>query len=438
MKKKILLIIILSLACLSFIMFLLFSNRKIFKLNGLETVYLLLNGNYQDEGVEANYQGNDYHHKIKVTNNLDSSKIGEYQISYEFNEINKTLVRKIMVSDFNEFFSIQKEDDNHIKVIYDMDKISQYSILDLEKDNDDIYEVEKNKTYQFTIYDKYNNKLVKNIKMDSKILGFNELEMHFIGHKYYDDSILIRDNLNTIFIDGGRIETTEENLKYLNDLGISKIDYMIGSHVEYDHIEVQSVILDNVEVSNIIYPVDAYTCLKSCQCQRERDTKLLLKALDKHQIKPIKQDIPSVLKIGEITLYFLAPLKLTCNDNNNSFIFILEFKINKFMFTGDSYSSMHNIEGLRENAKKIGLQDINVDLLKFPHHGNDPMFDKTLKAINPKIIMVPNNHFPNFPVKSTIDRINKLGIEMYRQSDSKTGNILLTSDGTDITIKMDN
>ena len=76
----------------------------------------------------------------------------------------------------------------------------------------------------------------------------NIMEMHFIANGYYDDSILIRDNYTVIYIDGGRTEAAKKDIAYLKDLGITKIDYMIGSHVEYDHVAAQADILDNFEV----------------------------------------------------------------------------------------------------------------------------------------------------------------------------------------------
>ena len=77
-----------------------------FTLNGESEVYILLNGKYNDPKVEATYQGNDYKDNIEVTSNIDFTKAGVYTVTYKFKEINKTLQRKVYVSNFAEYLKI--------------------------------------------------------------------------------------------------------------------------------------------------------------------------------------------------------------------------------------------------------------------------------------------------------------------------------------------
>ena len=486
-----------------------------FNLKGEDIVYIVLNGKYDDPKVEAYYNGEDYVDKIKISGDVDTSKPGVYTVTYYFQELNKTLSRRIYVSDFSEWLKISysKEATNKnvdITITVDKDKVSKYTLPDgSSREDNSTYTVSSNGTYKFTVYDKYNNNYVREINIDNidsvtldgsckavvknnqttitvtsnkkitkyvyngvestknpytvnKVIQNNKvtiydsfgnkkvltckasgdlldgkLEIHFIASGAYDDSILIRNNSKIIYIDGGRASCATKDIAYLKELGIKKIDYMIGSHVEFDHIEAQADILDNFSVDKIIYPVDIYKCRSNCQCERDNDVRKMLSAMKKHNKTAITQSIPSVLNIGDITIYFIAPLKKTCNNNNNSFIFILKYGKNTFMFTGDSYSSMHDTNGLLANAKSLGLSTIHVDVFKHPHHGNDPMYDKTLNAIKPTYMIVPNYRAPQYPSQSNLTRIKNHGIKVYRQSDSKTGNITIISDGTNITIKMD-
>ena len=122
--------------------------------------------------------------------------------------------------------------------------------------------------------------------------------------------------------------------------------------------------------------------------------------------------------------------------NENSFVFILEFGSNKFMFTGDAGSTLDKVSTLEKQAKKLGLSNIKVDVIKWPHHGSEGLSDDFIKATNPKYFVVPNYNNGNSPPTSTRTALSKKGIKIYRQSDSTTGNILITSDGTNVKIKM--
>ena len=265
----------------------------------------------------------------------------------------------------------------------------------------------------------------------------NIMEMHFIANGYYDDSILIRDNYTVIYIDGGRTEAAKKDISYLKDLGITKIDYMIGSHVEYDHVAAQADILDNFEVDKIVYPVDLNTCHKKCYCANDIDNSIILKGLQKHEKEAIHQKIPSRDNVGIFNFYYLAPFNYVCNNNNNSFVFIMTYGNNSFMFTGDADSALRNPNKLINNAKELGLENINVDVFKHPHHGNETLSNSLFPAINTKYFIVPNYGFSRFPNPTNLANIKKRGIKVYRQSESKTGNILITSDGDNIEFIMD-
>lgn len=259
------------------------------------------------------------------------------------------------------------------------------------------------------------------------------LEMHFINAGgFYDDAILIRTNKSSIWIDGGR--GTSEILKYLDELKIKTIDYVIGSHTEYDHIDSEGEIIKKYNVKHAIYANSITKC--GCSCD-SKDVKKVLAALNSKNITPTVQKVPSKLEIGDMTLYFIAPISIGCNKNNNSFIFILEFGNNKFMFTGDSDSILYQPNQLLANAKQLGLNDLHVDVIKYPHHGNQAIPDVFLEATKPKYFIVPNMNTSDKPTQTMRNKIASYGAKIYRQSDSKTGNVLIKSDGNNITFTMD-
>ncbi len=260
-----------------------------------------------------------------------------------------------------------------------------------------------------------------------------KLEIHFINAGgYYDDAIFIKSDKAAIFIDGGRGK--DAVVKYLHDLNVQKIDYVIGSHTEYDHIDAQAEVIKQFNVSHALYPNNITRCGCSCESIDVGNVNL---ALRNKNMTPEVQPIPSKLTIGNMTLYFIAPLSIGCNKNNNSFIFILQFGNNKFMFTGDADSNFNKSDELIAHAKSLGLSGIEADVFKYPHHGNQSLSDKLFDTMKTKYIVVPNVNASQHPTQYFRDKINAKGIKMYRQSDSKTGNILITSDGNNINFTMD-
>lgn len=265
----------------------------------------------------------------------------------------------------------------------------------------------------------------------------NKLEMYFIGSNYYDDAILIKTDSNVIMIDGGRYNASKTVTPFLQKIGISKIDLMIGSHLHFNHIQAQADILNNFNVSNVTYPDDIFTCANRGSCN-SKDQEYILDALRKKNITP-KITIPGdIINIGDMTLYFMEPVNIQTTgsypQNANSSIFILKYKNNSFMFTGDISLRSSQIGHIKDYASKLGIST-DVDVLKCPHHGNTTISDALLDTIKPEYIIVPDNNKPDQLTSDNINRLNNHGVKIFKQSDSSTGHIYLQTDGTKINIQ---
>ena len=141
-----------------------------------------------------------------------------------------------------------------------------------------------------------------------------------------------------------------------------------------------------------------------------------------------------------MTLYFFEPTTISRSgkypQNANSFIFTLKYRNNSFMFTGDIGLGSSKIESINKYSSQFGIST-DIDVLKYPHHGNGTMPDSFLTAFKPEYVIVPNNRSPKYPDSNNIATLRRHNVKIYRQSDSKTGNIYIKSDGTNISIVMD-
>ena len=206
---------------------------------------------------------------------------------------------------------------------------------------------------------------------------------------------------------------------------------MIGSHLDNDHIAAQADIINNFQVSEIYYPDDIFNCVKNGTCT-SFDQEHIVDTLRSSNKTPKIIKPPKKVVVGDMTLYFLAPNKIGSNKNENSFIFILKYQNNTFMFTGDAGSQL-SVDALQSNASSLGIS-LKIDVLKYPHHGNGHISSTFLSTAKPKYVIVPNYYAPKYPSAENQAKLNSYGITTYRQSDSSTGNILITSDGNKISI----
>ena len=135
-------------------------------------------------------------------------------------------------------------------------------------------------------------------------------------------------------------------------------------------------------------------------------------------------------------LYFIGPLakKMTTHENANSFVFILKYRNTSYMFTGDAPSKDMDAAKFQENAKKWNLS-IDIDVLKWPHHGYNDLNDAFFAATTPKYAIVPTSNSCSSKYPSSVNKklIQKYGTKYYQRCEYK--NMVLISDGTNIDIK---
>lgn len=114
--------------------------------------------------------------------------------------------------------------------------------------------------------------------------------------------------------------------------------------------------------------------------------------------------------------------------NNNSLVAKLEYKDLKVLFTGD----------IEEEAEKRLLElycsnELEANILKVPHHGSKSSSTiKFLEKVKPLIALIgvgKNNKFRH-PSKEVIERLQSLGIQIYRTDEM--GEITIKSDGRNI------
>ena len=78
-----------------------------------------------------------------------------------------------------------------------------------------------------------------------KTQDFGTLKIYYFGYGRYD-SYLIQGNNTTIFIDGGTEYGGSYSLNLIKKLGVNKIDALIGSHLDNNHVDAHKYLIKNL------------------------------------------------------------------------------------------------------------------------------------------------------------------------------------------------
>ena len=234
------------------------------------------------------------------------------------------------------------------------------------------------------------------------------------------DSILVRNQDKVMLIDAGTNEAGETVVNYLKNLGITKIDYLIGTHPHEDHIGGLDDVINNFDIGQIYMP------------KIETTTKTFEDVLDAIENKNLTITAPNKgdkIELGQAVGEFMTePILDKDNLNVSSLVLRLEFGNTSYLFMGDAEE---------ENEETIHWP--KTDVLKVGHHGSSTSSSESfLEQVQPKyaIIMAGKDNSYGLPKQETIDKLNNIGCEIYRTDED--GTIQMTSDGNTIEIKTNN
>ena len=213
------------------------------------------------------------------------------------------------------------------------------------------------------------------------------------------DSILINVNNNVTLIDTGGVVMYSDNnytyqlsnnriLPYLKSKGIRKIDNLLISHGDFDHMGEAVNIVNNFKVDKVIFNCGSYNDLE----------KNLIDVLNKKNIK--YYSCVDEIEIDSYKLKFLNT-KDYDNENDNSNVVYFNYNNIKFLFMGDA-----GINREKDILKKYSLE--KIDFLKVGHHGsNTSSGEEFINNINPKysLISVGKNNRYGHPKDSVLNTL---------------------------------
>ena len=228
------------------------------------------------------------------------------------------------------------------------------------------------------------------------------------------DSILIQSDEKNMLIDAGTNDMGRTVVKDLQDYGVQKIDYLIGTHPHEDHIGGMDDVINNFDIGTIYMP------------KVQTNTKTFEDVLDAISNKGIKITSPEVgykFMLGNATCEIMSCGEGNGVETNNlnlaSIVIRMTYGEQSFLFMGDAE---------KENEEARIWAQTNV--IKIGHHGsNSSTSQPFLDQVKPQvaIISVGKENKYGHPKQTTLDRLESMQVKIYRTDEN--GTITITCDG---------
>ena len=192
------------------------------------------------------------------------------------------------------------------------------------------------------------------------------------------DAILVRDRSTAVLIDtGGTIQfdlATETLIPFLRKNRIYRLDCVIASHHDYDHIGAYESLKNHFEVRDFVDDKDRFP-----------------------------------LTVGNLRFENLNTFEAN-EENEASLVLKLDFMGQSWMFMGDAPI------GIERKIIASGA-DVDCDVLKVGHHGSNTSSSMAwLVACSPSVavISVGASNYYGHPNEEVLERLEALGIEIRR------------------------
>jgi competence protein ComEC len=239
------------------------------------------------------------------------------------------------------------------------------------------------------------------------------------------DCIIIQQGDNAMIIDAGNNADSIFVVDQLQNMGIDRLDVVIGTHPHEDHIGGLDAVINNFDIGTIYMP------------KVSNNTKTFEDVLIAIQKKGLSVTTPvpgTGFTLGdEVQCLILAPNSASYEDlNNYSIVLKVTYNGKSFLFTGDA-----EIDSEEEMLAKG--YDLKADVLKVGHHGStSSTSDEFLQAVSPEyaVICVGVDNTYGHPHQETLDKLNAAGIKIYR-TDLNGGTIKFVVDRNQLSVTIE-
>ena len=232
------------------------------------------------------------------------------------------------------------------------------------------------------------------------------------------EAILIALPEKTVLIDAGPTGSAPKIAQVLQELGRNKIDYLVATHPDEDHIGGMADVISSTQIGTIYAPN---------KTNNTATYRKFLAAIQNNNLQITLAEAGTIIdQTDSYKLEILWPKKDANFPDTNDYSIIIKLTVgNKtFLFTGDAPT----------NAILNSNPD-HIDVLKVSHHGSRTGTTEVLiHKLSPTYAVlsyaVDNSY--GHPMQSVLNALHKHSVEVW--GTGANGTITITCDGTNIDI----
>lgn len=244
------------------------------------------------------------------------------------------------------------------------------------------------------------------------------MRVHFLNVGQGDSVLIETPNDKYMLIDGGDKGSGKEIVAYLHEQGIQKLDYVVATHPDADHIGGLIDVIKSVEITNWL------------DSGKEHTSQTYLEMLTLIDDKDINFDVPAandeILLDDNINIEVLYADEAASDNNDASLVLKVVYGDSSFLLTGDAGVAIEKV---------LMTEDIDVDVLKAGHHGsNTSSSEAFIKKVSPEITILSygqNNKYGH-PHKEVTDILTEQDSLIYATAQS--GTIVVETDGVNLSV----
>ncbi len=246
----------------------------------------------------------------------------------------------------------------------------------------------------------------------------HDMRVHFIDVGQGDSILIESPNGKTMLVDGGVKGVGQEVVAYLKGLGVNKLDIVVATHPDADHIGGLIPVLNTVPIKQFYDSGKVHTS----QTFEEMLTLIDEKSIPYHV--PKTGDMLDFDK--DLLVKVLNADEYAADNNDASIVLKITYGNVSFLLTGDAGVALE---------KEMLQYDVRATVLKAGHHGSNTSSSMDfIQAVKPKVTILSYGQDNKYghPHAEVMERLQAVGSKVYATAEA--GTIIVSTDGVNYAV----
>ncbi|MFJ7733455.1 MBL fold metallo-hydrolase [Lysinibacillus sp. NPDC097231] len=246
----------------------------------------------------------------------------------------------------------------------------------------------------------------------------HEMQVHFIDVGQGDSIFIESPNGKTMLVDGGSKGSGKQVVSYLQELGVNKLDIVVATHPDADHIGGLIPVLNSIDIGQF------YDSGKVHTSQTFEEMLTLIDA------KNIPYNVPktgdNIVFDDDLQVEVLNANEHATDNNDASIVLKIAYGNVSFLLTGDAGVALE---------KEMMQFDVKSTVLKAGHHGsNTSSSEEFIKAVHPEMTILSYGEDNKYghPHAEVVERLQAIGSKIYTTAEA--GTVIVSTDGVNYNV----